>query len=274
MKKTILVLATIMLILMLCTEISASELQKNIVPADAHWVIHVNVEKIKTTRFFNAFKEEELFARVEKRGALLDKRFRFNPLEDIKGITLFGKKWEEDAVVCVHGNFDKDHLLSLLDFDEDHEELSYGKYTLHNWDSDSYGVFAKDDLVLFSENEAAIKVALDVLSGKRETIKSSPLNSLIQGVPSGAFLTGAAGNIAALLEGEHDKEAAILRKTEAAVFSLREAGENLSMNLNLKTADPKDAENIEQIVRGLLAMADMYKDQIPSQIKLPQDIKT
>ena len=274
MKKTILILATVMLILMLCTEIGSSELQKNIVPADAHWVIHVNMEKIKTSRFFNAFKEEELFARVEKRGAWLEKRFRFNPLEDVKGVTLFGKKGEEDAVVCVHGNFDKDHLLSLLDFDEDHEALQYGKYTLHNWDNDSYGVFAKDDLVMFSESEAAIKVALDVLSGKAKTIKSSPLNALIQGVPSGAFLTGAAGNIAALLEGEHDKEAAILKKTEAAVFSLREVGDNMSMNLNMKTADPKDAENIAQIVRGLLAMADMYKDQVPPQIKLPKDIKT
>ncbi len=274
MKKTILVLATVILILMLCTEIGSSELQKNIVPAEAHWVIHVDVEKIKTTRFFNAFKDEELFARVEKRGAWVDKRFRFNPLEDVKGVTLFGKKGEEDAVVCVHGNFDKDHLLSLLDFDEDHEALTYGKFTIHHWDSDSYGVFAKDDLVMFSESEPALKVALDVLSGKGETIKSSSLNSLIQGVPSGAFLTGAAGNIAALLEGEHDREAAILKKTEAAVFSLREAGENMSMNLNLKTADPKDAENIAQIVNGLLAMADMYKDQIPPQIKLPKDIKT
>ncbi len=274
MKKTILVLVTVVLVLMLCTAISSSELQKNIVPAEAQWVIHVNVEKIKTTRFFNAFKDEELFARVEKRGAWLDKRFRFNPLEDVKGVTLFGKKGEEGAVVCVHGNYDKDHLLSLLEFDEDHEALTHGKFTIHNWDNDSYGVFVKDDLIMFSESEEAIKAALDALSGQGKTIKSSPLDSLINAVPSGAFLTGAAGNIAALLEGEHDKEAAILKKTEAAVFSLREVGENMSMNLNLKTADPKDAENIAQIVRGLLAMADMYKDQIPAEIKLPEDIST
>ena len=274
MKKTILVLATVVLILMLCTAINSSELQKSIVPAEAQWVIHVNVEMVKTTRFFNAFKDEELFAQVEKRGAWLDKRFQFNPLEDVKAVTLFGKKGEEDAVVCVHGNFDKDHLLSLLDFDEDHKELTHGQYLIHNWDNDSYGVFAKDDLVMFSGSEEALKAALDAVSGKTKTIKTSPLNALIQSVPSGAFLTGAAGNIAALLEGEHDKEAAILKKTEAAVFSLREAGENMSMKLNLKTADPKDAENIEQVVKGLLAMADMYKDQIPAEIKIPKDIKT
>jgi len=274
MKKTILVLATVVLILMLCTEIKGSELQKNIVPAEAQWVIHVNVEMVKATQFFNAFKDEELFAKVEKRGTWLEKRFRINPLEDVKGVTIFGKKGEEDAVVCVRGNFDKDHLLSLLDFDEDHKEQVHGKYTIHNWDDDSYGVFAKEDLVMFSESEEAIKLALDAVSGKAKTIKTSPLNALIQAVPSGSFLTGVAGNIAALLEGEHDKEAAILKKTEAAVFSLREAGENMSMKLNLKTADPKDAANIEQVVKGLLAMADMYKDQIPPEIKIPEDIKT
>jgi hypothetical protein len=204
----------------------------------------------------------------------MDKRFRFNPLEDVKGVTLFGKQGEEDAVVCVHGSFDEDHLMSLLDFDEDHKEVAHGNFTLHNWDDNSFGVFAKQDLIMFSESETALKMALDTLTGKAESIKSSPLNSLLKDVPSGTFLTGVAGNIAALLEGEHDKEAAILKKTEAAVFSLREAGQNLNMNLNLKTADPKDAQNIAQIVQGLLAMADMYKDQMPQGIKLPQDIQT
>jgi hypothetical protein len=274
MKRTILVLAYVILILMLCTEIKSTELQQNIVPAEAQWVIHVNLEKIKTTRFFNAFKDEELFAKVEKRGAWLDKRFGINPLEDIKGITLFGKAKEEDAVVCVRGNFDKDHLLSLLAQDEDHKEQAYGKFTIYNWDRDSFGVFASDDLVMFSENETGIKKALDAMSGKTESIKSSALSALMKGIPSGVFLTGAAGDIPSLLEGEHDKEAAVLRKTEAAVFSVREAGDNMSLNLNLKATNPEDAENIEQIFRGLLAMAEMYRDQLPSEIKLPSDIQT
>lgn len=274
MKKTILILATAVLILMLCTEIRGSELQQNIVPAEAQWVIHVNVEKIKTTRFFSAFKEDKLFAKVEKRSAWLDKRFGVNPLEDIMGITLFGKAREKDAVVCVRGNFDTEHLLSLLELDEDHKELAYGKFTIHNWDDDSYGVFARDDLIMFSDSETSLKTALDALSGKAETLKSSPLNTLMKDVPSGVFLTGAAGDIPSLLEGEHDKEAAVLKKTEAAVFSVREAGDNMSLNLNMKAADPKDAENIAQIFKGLLAMAEMYSDQLPPEIKLPSDIQT
>ena len=48
--------------------------------------------------------------------------------------------------------------------------------------------------------------------------------------------------------------------------------ENLAFDLNVSTSTPEDAKNMEQIVQGLIAMANMQKEDIPADIKLPEDI--
>jgi hypothetical protein len=275
MKKAMAITLTILVIgLLLCTGVRGESLKKNIIPADAGWVVHVDLEHLLSSRLFNHLMGTEGWDEVQKKNATFENKFRINLLKDIKAVTVHGKGHdEESAVACISGSLDKDHLLGLLGMADSHKEIPYGRFTMHNWDDDEYGAFVGDDMVLIAQSEERLKHALDVISGKSADITSSDAADLIGKAPSGSIVTAVARNISDLLGEEKDDHSAILKKAESAVLHVAEKGDNLFLGAEMAVITPKDADNVEQMLRGLLAMVDMYRDEISEDIKMPEDIK-
>jgi hypothetical protein len=274
MKKALAITLAILLGLLLSTAVRAETLKKNLVPADASWVIHLDLEQLLSSRFFNQIMGTEGWDKVEEKNATFEKKFRINLLKDIKGVTVYGKGHdEESAVACISGRLDKDHLLRLLGMDEAHIEIPYGSFTMHNWDGEAFGAFVGNDLAVITKGEDILKHALDVISGKAADITNSEAASLIGRAPADSFVTAVARNISDLLGDEQDDHSAILKKAESALLHVAERGDDLFLGAEMSVTSPKDAENIEQMLKGLLAMVDMYKDNIPAGIKIPEDIK-
>jgi hypothetical protein len=274
MKKALVITLTILLGLLLCATLRAEALKKNIVPADAGWIIHLNVEQLLGSRFFTRMMGAEEWAEVEAGNARFEKKFRINLLKDITAVTVYGKgQDEENAVACISGRFDKKHLLYLLGMDEEHKEITYGNITMHNWDGEAYGAFVGDNLVVITKSEAILKHALDVVSGSAANITGSEAGAIIARTPADSFLTAAVRNISELLDQEKDDHSAILKKAETAMLHLSERGDDLFMGAEVSVTSAKDADNIEQMLKGLLAMVDMYRDEIPAGVEIPEDIK-
>ena len=161
MKKALAITLAILFGLLLSTAIRAETLKKNLVPADASWVIHLDLEQLLSSRFFNHIIGTEGWDEVEKKNATFEKKFRINLLKDIKGVTVYGKGHdEESAVVCISGRLDKDHLLYLLGMDEAHKEIPYAGFTMHNWDGEAFGAFVGNDLAVITKGEDILKHAL------------------------------------------------------------------------------------------------------------------
>ena len=273
MKKALAITLTILMALLLSTAARAEALKKNIVPADASWVIHLNLEQLLGSRFFTHMMGAKEWAEVESKNAQFAKKFRINLLKDIKAVTVYGKGHdEESAVACISGRFDMDHLLDLLGMDDEHKEIPYGNFTMHNWDGDAYGAFAGNDLVLITQTEAGLKHALDVISGKAENITGSAAGSIIARTPTDSLLTAVARNISELLGQEKDEHSAILKKAEAAMLHLTERGDDIFMGAEVSASSAKDADNIEQMLKGLRAMLDLYRDDLPAGVDIPEDI--
>jgi len=274
MKKALAITMAILFGLLLSTAVRAETLKKNIVPADADWIIHLDLEQLLSSRLFNHIIGADGWDEVEKRNATFEKKFRINLLKDIKSVTVYGKGHdEESAVACISGRFDKDHLLQLLGMDEAHKEIPYADFTMHNWDGEAFGAFVGDDLAVITKSEDILKQALDVISGKAADITRSDAASLISRAPADSFVTAVARNIPDLLGDEQDDHSAILKKAESALLHVAERGDDLFLGAEMSVTSPKDAENIEQMLKGLLALVDMYKDDIPAGIKIPEDIK-
>ncbi len=272
MKKAILIFVTVLLALFFCCELIASTFQKSIVPAEAEWVIHFDLEKFAGTQFGEYILNEKGAFKLMKKNDQFKKRYQINILEDIDGITVFGLgKSEKNTVVCLKGNFNRDYLLGLLATEESHREIPYGKYIIHNWDSHEYGVFADEHLALLGPNEEVIKTALDVIAGKKANIASSPMNSYINEIPSHAFLAAMARDISALAEG--DSKVFIIKKTESALFTLAEDKENINIVLNFSVKTLEDAKNMESVVRGLISLANMQLGESHKEIRVPEDVK-
>jgi hypothetical protein len=250
-----------------------ASLQTSIIPDDARWVIHFDVEKFTSTRVFELLKQDEALG-LEKKTLGISTMFKFDPFKDIMGITLFGTgKGEKNTVVCLSGNFNKDHLLVLLDMNVDHRKIPYGKYTIHKWDRSQFGTFAGDHLVVIASNEGVLKNVLDVISGKKKNSGASKLVPHLGEIPKDAFLKAVIDNISHLVGA--DDVSTILKKTGMAFFIAVERSENLTMKLKLTTDSPETAKNIQQIVTGFLALAKLKQNQgeTDARLKLLDDLK-
>jgi hypothetical protein len=271
MKKAVIIMVTIILALFFCCELMATNLQKSIIPAEASWVIHFDLEKFASSQIGNHLLTEQDALGLEHKNAQFKKKYQIDLLEDIDGITVFGfGKGEENIVACLQGNLNRDHLLELLGAEESHKEIPYGKYTIHNWDGDEYGVFASERLALMSPNEESLKLALDVIAGKKANIGSSPMNDYIKDIPSNAFLAALANDISSLAGNK--SKVFIIKKTESAMFSLAEIKENFNIRLNFTVKTLEDAQNMENVLRGLISLANMQLEEMKTGFKVPEDI--
>ena len=256
MRKIIILIVAILIIVVFSLELKADSIQKSIIAADAKWVVHIDMKKFTSTKLYELFMNDESTVKIRKKTDKFFKKLNFDPLKDIMGVTAYGaEKDEENTVVCFSGNIDKAHILGLFDEEADHQEISYGKYIIYRWGHDDFGVFVSDSLGLFSENEEAIKTALDVIDGKKENISSSPMMKYVKEIPSDAFLMAVVDDISSLA-GKHDK-AVMLKKAGMASFAIMEKKGDVALDLKFTTGSPEDAKNVEQMIKGLVAFGNL-----------------
>ncbi len=267
MKKAIYLLVILLAPFLLC-EVSASTLQKSIIPEDADWVIHFDVEKFSSTRFGDQLLNNENILGLTQKNARFHDKYQIDILNDMKGFTVYGSgKDEENTVVCLRGNFDQAYLLGLLAEEESHKEVQYGNFIIHTWDYQEAGVFVEDDLALIAQDVTAIRKALDVITGKKANITTSSLMSTMNEIPPNVFFTALARDISELAE--HEKDVFIFRKTESALFTVEEEKEDINLRLNFTVKTLEDAQNMESVIRGLISLAKMQMEEAQRDILRP-----
>lgn len=259
MKKIILFLTAFLLLVTLALMAGPSPAgrseQLSAVPADAQWALYVDIQRLTSSAMFKALGGEKEMGKIRGKTDPFFAKLKINPEKDLRGVTVFGRgKGDEDAVVALAGKFDRAHLLSLIKAEASHKEIPYGKTTIYSWDGDEFGAFAGDDLILLGENEQAIKSALDSLEGRRRDAAPPLLAGAFKDFPNAIMVFGV-NSIPGLLE-EHDKPV-ILTKMRSAEGAFAESGEDLSLQVNISAESAQVAKDVEQAIRGLIAMANL-----------------
>jgi len=270
MKKAMAILIVVLLALLLFVELNASTLPKSFIPADAEWVVHLDMGKFKSSRIGELLLQEQKGG-IQKKAKAFYKKTSIDLLKDIRGITIYGlgtKK--QQTVMCLEGTFDKKYLLGLLENEDTHREIPHGKHIINKWNHTEYGLFVGENLVLLAWDEEAIKAALDTIDGKGATIGTSPLKSYADKIPADAFFAALVKDISSL--SGYSSKAVILKKAGSGLFTLMEKGETLNLRFNATTETPEDAKNMQQVIRGLIAMAQMQLEDSLSGIKLAEVI--
>jgi hypothetical protein len=271
MKKTVIILILVLLAFLLLGELAASTLPKSFVPADAEWVVHLDMVKFKSSHIGKLLIEERE-AGIKKKAKAFYKQTSIDLLEDVNSVTIYGLgKEKQQTVMCLKGSFDKEYLLSLLEDVDAHREIPHGTHTIHKWNHNEYGLFAGEDLVFLAWNENAIKTALDAVDGKRENITASSLKAYAEEIPKNAFLAALVKDISALAG--YSSKAVILKKAGSGLITLSENNEMLNARIDATAETPKDAANMEQIIRGLMAMAQMQFEEAYEELNLSESVR-
>ena len=271
MKKAFVILVVILLAFLLLGELTASTLPKSLIPANAEWVVHLDMAKFKSTQIGDLLIQEK-HGGIKKKAKVFSKRTSIDLLKDVTGVTIYGLgKNKQQTVMCLKGRFDKEYLLGLLEDVNTHKEIVHGNHTIHKWNHTEYGLFVGEDLIFLAWNEEAIKAALDTVDNRSETILSSSLKIYADQIPENAFFAALAKDISTLAG--YSSKAVILKKAGSGLVTLTEKDEILNMRIDATAETPKDAASIEQIIRGLMAMAQMQLEESYGGLNLSEVIK-
>jgi hypothetical protein len=275
MKKVIIILTALALVLVLgligATEDKAASSQVSAVPPDVQWAIHIDMQRLTSSALFKELLEKSGPGFMKVKADQFLGKLKIDPMKDLQGITVFGRgKKDEDAVVALKGKFDKSYLLGLIKAEESHKEIPYGKHTVYSWEEDEFGAFAADDLILLSESEAAIHAALDTLEKSKKDVSAFPFLARVMKDSPNAIFAAAVNSISGLV-GEKSKPV-ILSKMRQAGGSLSESGENVNLRLSIATESAQVAKDVEQAIRGLIAMANLQLADAEAQ-SIAQSIK-
>lgn len=271
MKKVVLIVTILLVAVALCFSAELS-VPKNIIPADAMWVIHFDVQTFTKGRLYKIMEKEDVFRKIRiSRDAVSGVLGGVDLSKALDKITVIGFGRGDKAVVCVEGDLPRDRLLGLAKGEKDYREIPFGSTVIHSWDRNEYGAFYGNRMTLLSEDLDSLEEVLNVISGKKPSLQSDEILSRIKPQSSNISVVGFARNVSDLI-GEREGPA-ILQMIGDTVIQAGEKGDDVVMSLHIETPSEKDAIQFEKVFNGLVALASMEQGNRASAFNIdPQDL--
>ncbi len=248
------------------------------VAGDAVWVAHLDaVALLKSGIAKFVLAEAERKEGFLNGIATMRQELGFDPLRDVRGVTLYGKvHGDESGVVVFDATTDREKLLGIVAQRAPYKQSQYGDYTLHQWTDpaktvrdkrageqvvrparERFGCFHDPNTILVATSMDLLKDAIDVLDGEaRSLAETEALPTLPKPAP-GVFLTLAAEDIKppAPKPGQRPRpHAAVLRNITDLSLQLGEVEEAMFLHLTALAGTPKQAMRVRQVVQGLVAV--------------------
>lgn len=257
---------------------SAAPVDLKDVPADAKWLVHVDVDAIRQSTVVQKMwpKAMEMHPDAQKRIEKLLAETGMDIRKDLHGVTLYGKQLgKHEGVAIVRAKCEPKLLLEKAAAAPDHKVVEYGDYRIQTWTpkgcpkaKTAAGVFFKPDVLVFAKTADEVKAALDVLTGKTAcAAKGSALDG--RAFPGTTVLMRATGFA--------DIDAPEKHKCVKQIKSLRVAmGENEGKSFFRARAEMDNEETAKQvtaIIEGGLAMAKLHTADKPDAKGLVDAVK-
>ncbi len=254
---------------------SAAPLQRADVAAGPTWVLHLDCDALRPTPIGQYLLSEMEKPEAEANLAGLQSMFNFDPRKQLHGLTLYSTgKTPEEGVLLVYGDFDADRLLTLAKQAADYQSTTHKQHTIHNWVDEKkkarngvkprvYAAIQGSHILIFSQQEARVAQALDVLDRAAPSLVSSGVFPQL-GTGGSSFLQAAARKLDLP---ESTPNAALLRLAKSARLEIGEAQGQLRATLNLEAEDEAVAKQMALIGQGLIALMKLQKDN-PGSVKL------
>lgn len=262
--------------LLLAGSLFGGALQTSDVPADAKWAVHLDFQKVISSRIGLLVLED-----LESKGEMqkieaFGKLFDFNPLKDLHGLTVYSKTFNEDeGLALVKGRFDVEKVKALIETHGECSEMEQDGFKIYQGTNEKgkrfFFCFFRSDTILFSKDLDLVKDELSVLSGTKVSLKSGGNLHELNALPAGTFIAASAKGFGHLTH--NHPHARILQKAQGILITMGECEGIDFLNITLSTADEEMAEQVHQIVQGIIALGMMLGDEDPKLAKLVRTVK-
>jgi hypothetical protein len=263
MKKTN---SAILLAVMLATACFAGAVKKDDIPVSSKWVAHLDFDGFVQTDLWSILKEDITSEQQRQIDAVAD-IIGFDPINDLHSLTVYGKNNDDnDAVVVVRCNADKDKIITLLKLSEDYSEEEAAGTTLYHWtdkkdNKKKVGAFAADNKIVISGSRARVTEYLDMKSDTIAKANDSSIAKLIDSAGNPVLLVAAA-DLEELAE-EKTKDDVLLRNSSFLAILTGETDGNMYFNVELTAQTEETATQFEQMYQGFKALVSLQHREDP-----------
>jgi predicted lipoprotein with Yx(FWY)xxD motif/type III secretion system FlhB-like substrate exporter len=274
-------LTSVLLASLCLTPAFAAPLQKAEINPGANWALHADVDAFRNSTLGKLVLAELKAQGVEEKLQGLAAMISFNPLTDLRGVTLYGKGQDRNSAVAIFdGQVNSDALLNVVRWNPQYQEIPYEGVTLYRWlnedkkkdtttDQLMYGYIHNGQRVVISSGLDALKQAVSTLKGSAAGTSTGLLNQIPQAA-SGTYLQIAATGIGDIVG--QDPKAAILKQADSLNLTAGEVAEKVSIGVRLQGQSPEVADNILKMAQGVVAMAQLAVQEQPKLSELAKSV--
>lgn len=256
----------------------AGPVQRENLPAAPAWAFHLDCDALRVTGLGQYLLAEAEKPEPAAKLAAFHSIFGFDPRRQLHGLTVYSTSSPEDGVLLVNADFDSERLITLAKAAKDHQSTNHNGHVIHNWVDDNkkakgglqprtFAAIHGGKIILFSQREAPIAAALDVLDGQTPSLASSKIWPLFGGTgDSSVFIQGAAGKLdlpASLPNSD------VFRLASGASLLVSELNRQVNAKLTVETKSEEIATNMALVAKGLLALTKLQTGR-PESVKFAE----
>ena len=167
----------------------AAPLDLAIVPANARWMMHVDMEAARGSVVLQRGWEKALkmHPHLEQMAGMAAGMIGTDPRKDVRDVTVFGVDPDKmKGAMVIRGRMNRALLEKMAEKAPDHKTMQHRGHVVHSWTQNrdkpfnpagpAFGAFFKDDVLVLARSEAVVKGALDTLDGTAAGVgEKSPL---------------------------------------------------------------------------------------------------
>lgn len=246
----------------------AGGLDRTQVDAQAKWVAHLDVERFRGSQFFQELKAADKNGEIEQGLARVASEQGIQLLDDVYSVTAYGTAvGPEHGIVLLQANAHVEAALTLWQQKAGAKAVRIGERDCLQWGAGDNGGYScllpaaegsERRTIVLSKSLGEIGLALDVLAKKRPGLDTAAQSELYTEPAAGTFAYVAASGILDELAGPAGRGvqpvSAAARLTKGVRIEVGESAGSLFVDLRLRTERPEDAQKVQRILDGLLAM--------------------
>jgi len=230
------------------------------VPADAKWVVHLDVDAMRDSAlvrmaYDNGMEHAEA---IEKHAEQFCSLLGINPEDDLHGLTVYGKQFnDEQIVLIVSADLNQVMLVQRVLGAPGHSSQKHGQYELHTWSGghgSATGAFFKPGVMVLARSEADVANALDTLDGKSPSLAGNA-SALAAKVPSGTMLVARGIGLSTV---PLPYKSPLIKQAESLSLVIGESKNQIFVNAELGVKSADAAEKVKKVIDGALAAVELH----------------
>ncbi len=251
----------------------AGDLDKQIVPADAKVVMHLDFEAMLASEFGKLVVADLEQLGLKEKVEHMKQQLGLDPLVDFDSATIYTRTWDENEFVMLlrmNGNLEK--LRELATLAKEYEQSEYNKHAVHSWLDNHKGkevrkycaeVGGRPDgqtLLVFGHSKGSVQGAVDLLEGQGSTLRRTGSEVLGTTPKPGCTVFIAVDNLQSVPEQMKQKKqhTPVLNVLNSLVVQMGEHEGESFVEVTGGAINEQKANQARVFLNGMLAMGAMH----------------